>query len=198
MVDQNKQTLLYKWRWHHHLDNMTKTCDFISFYKNFYNQTWQDDKRACFDPSWGGWLCHTTRPHGHCLWFHFLQFQKLYNNQTSHVGNPSCTDVLCGKVYVTTAKHMTNVSGQFVILKPLSYSFEEMIGFDVKASFPSHPVSRLIKAGDVTKELVPQDFSWIENYKLWFCFQFCEPTNNQTWQGDWAACTILNLQVSWG
>ena len=61
---------------------------------------------------------------------------------------------------------MTNVSGQFVILKPLSYSFEEMIGFDVKASFPSHPVSRLIKAGDVTKELVPQDFSWIENYKL--------------------------------
>ena len=41
--------------------------------------------------------------------------------------------------------HMTNVSGQFVILKPLSYSFEEMIGFDVKASFPSHPVSRLIK-----------------------------------------------------
>ena len=33
---------------------------------------------------------------------------------------------------------------QFVIFKPLSYSFKETIGFDVKASFTSRPVSRLI------------------------------------------------------
>ena len=34
---------------------------------------------------------------------------------------------------------------QFVIFKPLSYCFEETIGFDVKASFSSLPVSRLIR-----------------------------------------------------
>ena len=42
------------------------------------------------------------------------------------------------------------------IFKPLSYCFEETIGFDVKASFASRPVSRLIrsynKSGDKTKE----------------------------------------------
>ena len=36
------------------------------------------------------------------------------------------------------------ISMQFVIFKPLSYCFEETIGFDVKASFTSRPVSRLI------------------------------------------------------
>ena len=34
---------------------------------------------------------------------------------------------------------------QFVIFKPLSYYFEETKGFDVKASFASHPVSYLIR-----------------------------------------------------
>ena len=33
---------------------------------------------------------------------------------------------------------------QFVIFKSLSYCFEETIGFDVKVSFASCPVSRLI------------------------------------------------------
>ena len=33
---------------------------------------------------------------------------------------------------------------QFVIFNPLSYCFEEIIGFDVKALFASRPVSRLI------------------------------------------------------
>ena len=34
---------------------------------------------------------------------------------------------------------------QFVVLKPLYYCFEETIGFDVKASFTSRPLSRLIR-----------------------------------------------------
>ena len=34
---------------------------------------------------------------------------------------------------------------QFVIFKPLNCCFEETIGFDVKASFASCPVSRLIR-----------------------------------------------------
>ena len=33
---------------------------------------------------------------------------------------------------------------QFVIFKPLSFCFKETIGFDVKASFASRSVSRLI------------------------------------------------------
>ena len=45
---------------------------------------------------------------------------------------------------------------QFVIFKPLSYCFKQTIGFDVKASFASGPLSRLIrwcnKPGDKTKE----------------------------------------------
>ena len=36
-------------------------------------------------------------------------------------------------------------SVQFVIFKPLSYCFEETIRFDVKASFASRPLSRLIR-----------------------------------------------------
>ena len=37
------------------------------------------------------------------------------------------------------------LQSQLVIFKPLRYYFEETIGFDVKASFASRPVSRLIK-----------------------------------------------------
>ena len=39
-----------------------------------------------------------------------------------------------------------------LVFKPLSYCFEETIGFDVKASFARRLVSRLIKPGDITKE----------------------------------------------
>ena len=43
-----------------------------------------------------------------------------------------------------------------VIFNPLSYCFEGTIGFDVKASFASRPVSRLIRwcnqPGDITKK----------------------------------------------
>ena len=38
-----------------------------------------------------------------------------------------------------------SVVSQSVIFKPLSYVFKETIGFDVKASFPSHPLSPLIR-----------------------------------------------------
>ena len=41
---------------------------------------------------------------------------------------------------------------QFAIFKPLSYCYEETIGFDVKVSFARRQVSRLIKPGDITKE----------------------------------------------
>ena len=44
------------------------------------------------------------------------------------------------KNYPLTSKYT-----QFVIVKPLSYYFKETIGFDVKASFASRPVSRLVR-----------------------------------------------------
>ena len=44
------------------------------------------------------------------------------------------------------------IAGKFVIFKPLSYCFEEATGFDVKTSFTTCPVSRLIKPRGITKE----------------------------------------------
>ena len=45
---------------------------------------------------------------------------------------------------------------QFHIFKPLSYCFQETMGFDEKVSLASRPMSRLIrpynKPGDITKE----------------------------------------------
>ena len=38
-----------------------------------------------------------------------------------------------------------NIIYQFVIFNPLSYCFKGTIGFDVKTSFASRPVSRLIR-----------------------------------------------------
>ena len=43
------------------------------------------------------------------------------------------------------SKNKVIITIQFVIFKPLSYCFKETIGFDVKASFTSRPMSRLIR-----------------------------------------------------
>ena len=70
-------------------------------------------------------------------------------------------------------------SVQFVIFKPLRYCFKETIGFDVKASFASRPVSRLIswynnqvynKRILIKGYSVPRNFSWIE--KITNCMGF--------------------------
>ena len=71
--------------------------------------------------------------------------------------------------YVTNENHY--ISTQFVIFSLLSYCFEEIIGLDVKTSFTSRPVSRLISW--YNKRIlrkgysVPWDFLWTENYKLY-------------------------------
>ena len=46
-----------------------------------------------------------------------------------------------------------NFADQFIIFKPLSYCFEETIGFDVKSSFARRPVPRLIKPDDIAKKI---------------------------------------------
>ena len=46
-----------------------------------------------------------------------------------------------------------------VIFRLLSYCVEEKIGFDVKASFVSLPVLRLVKPGDITKEFYEKAIS---------------------------------------
>ena len=56
-----------------------------------------------------------------------------------------------------------------IICEPLSYCFEETIGFDVKNSFARRPASHLIKSSDIRilrkGYSFPRDISWIENYK---------------------------------
>ena len=58
---------------------------------------------------------------------------------------------------------------QILLFKPLSYCFERTIGFDVKASFASRPVSRLIrfynKPGDIAKEF--WEFSSVGLFMDW-------------------------------
>ena len=75
--------------------------------------------------------------------------------------------------FASGSRNLTISFYQFVIFKLLSYCFEETIRFDVKASFASHPVSRIVrwynKPGDMKKGFedlaVPRDYSWIEYYK---------------------------------
>ena len=59
---------------------------------------------------------------------------------------------------------MEKLLKQFATFKPLSYCYEETIGFDVKASFARSQVLRLIKPSDITRILikgysVPRGFS---------------------------------------
>ena len=46
-----------------------------------------------------------------------------------------------------------NFADQFITFKPLSYCFEETIGFDVKPSFARRPVPCLIKPDDIAKKI---------------------------------------------
>ena len=68
---------------------------------------------------------------------HFFRFSK-------RAGEVSPLPSSCALVSVTGC--------QFVVFKPVSYSFDETIGFDSKALFARRPVLRLIKPGDITKE----------------------------------------------
>ena len=78
---------------------------------------------------------------------------------------------------------------QFVIFKSLSYCFKEKIEFDVKVTFASRPVSRLIrwfnKPGDITKEFWEKAFqfhgtfhglkitNWSFYFHYFFAYFFC-------------------------
>ena len=55
----------------------------------------------------------------------------------------NCVNLLYYKLYYKII--FKEVVYQFVTLKPLSYCFEEIIRFDVKASFTSYPLSCLIR-----------------------------------------------------
>ena len=54
---------------------------------------------------------------------------------------------------MVTAKELERLKYSFfLILRLQSYCVEETIGFDVKTSFVSRPVSHLVKPNDITKE----------------------------------------------
>ena len=86
-------------------------------------------------------LCTTT--HFVRLWFESMMDNRAQQSSSSK-GNGS---IWCASLLIRNCK--TDI--QFVIFKPLSYCFEEAVGFDVKASIARRPVSRLIKPGDKTK-----------------------------------------------
>ena len=81
---------------------------------------------------------------------------------------PGCNEDYVGKTDLNLV--------QFVIFKPLSYCFEESIRFNVKASFLSRPLSRLIRWYNKPRDITTQfwekaiqfhgTFWWLENYKL--------------------------------
>ena len=81
---------------------------------------------------------------------------------------------------------------QFVIFKPLSYCFEETIGFDVKASFESRLVSRLSwwynKPGDITKDF------WGEAIQFHGTFHRLKITNRIACKKNWVL-PDLNVKV---
>ena len=87
--------------------------------------------------------------------------QNLFN-----VGREACMD--SRKLY--GGKGTSQFPAEFVNFNLLSYCLGEIIGFDVKISFASRPVSHLIRW--YNKRIlrkgysVRRDFSWIENYKL--------------------------------
>ena len=89
-----------------------------------------------------------------------MHSQKNASYSGSEIWNYLGYDYKCnfGKAWAPISRQNMNryYSAQLLIFKPLSYCFEETIGFDVKASFVSRPVSRLIrwynKPGDITKE----------------------------------------------
>ena len=79
---------------------------------------------------------------------------------------------------------------QFVIFKPLSYCFEKTIRYDVKASFISRPVSRLIrwynKPGDITKEF------WYKAIQFHGTFHGLKITN---WFGIMIICKEIIIRI---
>ena len=87
-------------------------------------------------------------------WF-CKQVKKLRSSQTSIPINFSneLSQTQFFPVSIINPQKFADDSWQFAIFNPLSYCFEETIGFDVKASFTTRPMSPLIKPGDITKEL---------------------------------------------
>ena len=96
---------------------------------------------------WGSWKLNGI--HGR----HVLFLKRRYNQMLLQQDNPPKG---CQPSHSWAIFCFYPPSPQFVIFKSINYCFEETIGFDVKASFASRPVSRLIrwyiKPGDITKE----------------------------------------------
>ena len=87
----------------------------------------------------GKWLC--VKNHENSIFS--LKKPEKYVKELNF-GNSQITVSSIIKIKVFIIGNKVRVRIQFVIFKPLSYCFEETIGFDVKASFASRPVSPLI------------------------------------------------------
>ena len=77
----------------------------------------------------------------------FLHFSSYGHLKYVEIPEAATRGVLCKKMFLEISQNsQENICARasilipFVIFKPLSYCFEETIGFDVKASFESRPV----------------------------------------------------------
>ena len=89
----------------------------------------------------GKWLC--VKNHENSI-FSLKKPEKYVKELNFGNSQITVSSIIKIKVFIIGNKVRVRVRIQFVIFKPLSYCFEETIGFDVKASFASRPLSRLI------------------------------------------------------
>ena len=123
-----------------------------------FHKTW----RCCFYQKYRCWSPKNALPvcpHRICLWFKYryekswkMCYRHTVNEYVCSLSTVLNTGTLSSKNELPVYCHLI----QFAIFKLLNNCFEKTIGFDVKASFESRPLSRLIrwynKSGDITKE----------------------------------------------
>ena len=97
--------------------------------------------KEAFQMGSGKWLC--VKNHENSI-FSLKKPEKYVKELNFGNSQITVSSIIKIKVFIIGNKVRVRVRIQFVIFKPLSYCFEETIGFDVKASFASRPVSPLI------------------------------------------------------
>ena len=137
-------------------------------------------------------------------------FQHKNVKLSVHFGQENTKSILFGTKYkLRNAKALSIVYNgteikqyekvkQFVIFKALNLCFEETIGFDVKASFASCPLSRQIRWYNkrVLRKgyLVPRNFLWIKNYKLKIYWVYFRP-KSVWWVNDLNVIDEVNSRL---
>ena len=152
--------LLFPWNW----DNFLLRCWNNTIYRTTLMDEWSNVSNTIT----------SLKQNNHLNVILYWDKKFNSNKNQSMMGTKTVIGIAI-KVYSPQPSNLSDTLNQFVIFKPLSYYFKETIGFDVKATFESPPVSILIRRYNkpihnkrvlIKGYLGPRDFSWIENYKL--------------------------------